>query len=39
MMPWEKALGANQVAKVVAFVMSHHTAPAPGDAPPPEENK
>ena len=30
MNPW-KSIGAGRVAKVVAFVMSHHSAPPPGE--------
>ncbi len=40
MVAWEPALGANKVAEVVAFVLSHHKQPADtaGESPAPSAN-
>jgi mono/diheme cytochrome c family protein len=33
MPPWEQVLSASDIAKVVAFVLSHHTEPTTTDPP------
>ena len=33
MPPWEQVLSASDIAKVVAFVLSHHTEPTTSEPP------